>query len=116
MDRFQKLGFLMVVRANSKFKSILQKFDPAQSIILYSLWDGYRTRPCSTIPDYLSFCKWEPLHTSGHASIDDIRMVIEKTNPSLIIPIHTEQPEVLQHYYSNNKVVLLNDGEELSVL
>jgi ribonuclease J len=105
-----------VVRANRKFKSILREFDPEQSIILYSLWDGYRIRPGSTIPDFLSFSKWESLHTSGHASLKDIRMVIEKTNPSQIIPIHTEQPEVLQQSCPNSKVVLLNDGEELVLI
>lgn len=115
LDRFKERGFLMVVRANSRFKGILKKFDSTQSVILYSLWDGYRTKPSSTIPDFLSFCKWEPLHTSGHASLDDIRMVIEKTMPSFIIPIHTEQPDVLQQCCPTSNVVLLKDGEELSV-
>ena len=112
-DRFNERGFLMVVRANMKFIGILKKFDPAKSVILCSLWDGYRTKPSSTIPDFLSFCKWVPLHTSGHASLDDIRMVIEKTKPSLIIPIHTQQPEVLQKCCPESNVVLLKDGEEL---
>ena len=116
LERFRKNGFLMVVRANRKFKGILREFDPAQSIILYSLWDGYRTRLGSTIPDFLSFCKWEHLHTSGHASLEDIRMVIEKTNPSFIIPIHTEQPEVLQQCCPLSNVILLKDGEEMSVV
>jgi len=114
LDRFRARGFLMVVRANSKFTGILKEFDPAQSVMIYSLWDGYRTKPGSTIPDFLSFCKWEPLHTSGHASIDDIHMVIEKTKPSLIIPIHTERPEVLQQCCPFSNVILLKDGEEMS--
>ena len=115
VERFKQQGFLMVVRANRKFKGILQQFDSAQSVILYSLWDGYRTKPGSTIPDFLSFSKWESLHTSGHASMDDIRMVIEKTNPSLIIPIHTERAKALQQCCPSSNVVLLEDGEELSV-
>lgn len=115
LDRFRKRGFLMVVRANGRFKDIISKFDPAKSIVLYSLWDGYRTKSGSTIPDFLSSCKWEYLHTSGHASLDDIRMVIEKTKPSYTIPIHTENPEVLQRSCPTSNVLLLKDREELIV-
>ena len=115
LDRFKERGFLMTVRANGRFKDIISKFDPAKSIVLYSLWDGYRTRSGSTIPDFLSSCKWEHLHTSGHASLDNIRMVIEKTKPSYTIPIHTENPEVLQRSCPTSNVLLLKDREELIV-
>lgn len=115
LERFKDRGFLMVVRANPRFKSILQHFDSEQSIILYSLWDGYRTRLGSTIPDFLSYCKWVPLHTSGHASIEDIRMIIEKTNPSIVIPIHTEQPDALHQYCPESNIFLMKDGEEMNI-
>lgn len=115
LERFKDRGFLMVVRANPRFKSILQHFDSEQSIILYSLWDGYRTRLGSTIPDFLSYCKWVPLHTSGHASIEDIRMIIEKTNPSIVIPIHTEQPDALHQYCPESNIFLIKDGEEMNI-
>lgn len=115
LERFKDRGFLMVVRANPRFKSILQHFDSEQSIILYSLWDGYRTRLGSTIPDFLSYCKWVPLHTSGHASIEDIRMIIEKTNPSIVIPIHTEQPDALHQYCPESNIFLMKDGEEINI-
>lgn len=77
--RFAELGGLMFVRANSKFEAIIRQYDPAQSILLYSMWDGYRTKPGSTIPDFLSLTgTWAELHTSGHASPDDLRHVIER--------------------------------------
>ena len=77
------------------------------------MWDGYRTRPGSTIPDFINIIgRWEPLHTSGHAPQKDLRMVIEKINPDIIIPIHTDSPERLQEICSGHKVMVLNDGEE----
>lgn len=116
LSRFQKNGFLMVVRNNRKFRDIIRNFAPEQSIILYSMWDGYRRKRGSTIPGLLNLAgRWEPLHTSGHASQKDIQMVVEKVNPDMIIPIHTDNPDMLQTICPNRNIVILNDGEEVSV-
>ena len=112
--RFAELGGLMFVRANSKFGAIICQYDPAQSILLYSMWDGYRTKPGSIIPDFLALTDtWETLHTSGHASPEDLRHVIEKADPEIVIPIHTEAPQKMQTLCQNRKVILLKDREEL---
>ena len=112
--RFAELGGLMFVRANSKFEAIIRQYDPAQSILLYSMWDGYRTKPGSTIPDFLALTgTWETLHTSGHASPDDLRHVIEKADPEIVIPIHTDAPQKMQTLCQNRTVILLKDREEL---
>ncbi len=116
LSRFREKGFLMMVRDNRKFREIIRNFAPEQSIILYSMWDGYRTRPGSTIPDFPNLAgRWDSLHTSGHASQKDIQMVIEKINPDMIIPIHTDSPDMLQAICSNRNIAILNDGEEVSV-
>lgn len=116
LSRFREKGFLMMVRDNRKFREIIRNFAPEQSIILYSMWDGYRTRPGSTIPDFLNLAgRWDSLHTSGHASQKDIQMVIEKISPDMIIPIHTDSPNMLQAICPNRNIVILNDGEEVSV-
>ena len=112
--RFAELGGLMFVRANSKFEAIIRQYDPAQSILLYSMWDGYRTKPDSNIPEFLSLTDtWETLHTSGHASPDDLRHVIEKADPEIVIPMHTDAPQKMQTLCQNRKVILLKDREEL---
>lgn len=114
--RFAELGGLMFVRANSKFEAIIRQFDPQQSILLYSMWDGYRTKPDSNIPEFLSLTgTWAELHTSGHASPDDLRHVIEKADPQLVIPMHTDAPQKMQALCPDRTVVLLKDEEELSL-
>ena len=116
LKKLHARGFVMMVRDNRRFRKIIQQFNPAQSIMLYSMWDGYRTKDGSTIPDFLSLAgKWETLHTSGHASQEDIAMVIGKTNPDVVIPIHTVQPDALKILCQNCNVVVLQDGEELNV-
>lgn len=112
--RFAELGGLMFVRANSKFEAIIRQYDPTQSILLYSMWDGYRTKPDSNIPEFLSLTgTWAELHTSGHASPDDLRHVIEKADPEIVIPMHTDAPQKMQTLCQNRKVILLKDREEL---
>ena len=112
--RFAELGGLMFVRATSKFEAVIRQYDPAQSILLYSMWDGYRTKPDSNIPEFLSLTgTWAELHTSGHASPDGLRHVIEKADPEIVIPMHTDAPQKMQTLCQNRTVILLKDREEL---
>ena len=77
------------------------------------MWEGYRTKPGSSIPVFLALTDtWEPLHTSGHASPEDLRHVIEKADPDHVIPMHTDAPQKIQTLCPDRTVVLLKDGEE----
>lgn len=106
----------MMVRDNWRFRNIVPQFDKAQSIMLYSMWDGYRTKPGSTIPAFLDMAgTWETLHTSGHASQNDLRLMIEKTKPAMVIPIHTENPDMLKALCPDEKIIVLSDGEDITV-
>jgi ribonuclease J len=106
----------MVVRDNRNFRNIISKFPTDQSIILYSMWDGYLTKPDSTIPAFLNLAgKWEKLHTGGHASIQDIQTVIKISKPDKIIPIHTDSPTTLQDFCPTEKIIIAEDGKEISI-
>lgn len=115
-EKLREKGFLMTVRDNREFREIIKKFDKSQGIILYSLWDGYRTKPNSTIPDFLNLTdKWEYLHTSGHISQKDLISVVSLAKPDIIIPIHTEFPEKFKEVFKNYKVYVANDKEEIII-
>ncbi len=116
LEKVTAQGFVMMVRDNYRFRQIIPKFARTQSIIVYSMWDGYRTRKGSTIPDFLSLSgTWEYLHTSGHAAAEDIKMLIYKVSPAIIIPMHTDKPDALQTVCPTRKVVVLSDGEEFLI-
>lgn len=113
-EKLRDKGFLMTVRDNSEFRKIIKKFDKSQGIILYSLWDGYRTKTNSTIPNFLNLTdKWEYLHTSGHVSGKDLISVVDLAKPDIIIPMHTETPEKFKDIFKNFKVYVPNDKEEI---
>ena len=114
IEAMKERGFLMAVRDNHDFRNIISKFDREQSIMLYSMWDGSRTKSGSTIPDFLNLAGcWEPLHTSGHASHNDLKMVVDIANPDIVIPMHSDNPDMLQTLCPDTKIQIVNDGEEV---
>jgi len=66
------------------------------STLIYSLWDGYRSKGKTT-----QFIKAvtnlgivvETLHTSGHADIKALKHMVAELQPKQIIPIHTFHPD-----------------------
>ena len=116
VEGMRQKGFLMCVRDNREFRRIISQFDPQQSIMLYSMWEGYRTKAESSIPEFLDLVGcWETLHTSGHASHSDIRRVIDIVSPEVIIPMHTDAPSLLHSICPEARVTILNDREEISI-
>ena len=59
----------------------------------------------------------EPVDAADHRhpalQPDDLRHVIEKADPEIVIPMHTDAPERMQTLCQNRKVILLKDREEL---
>ena len=120
IENYKKRGFVMMVRDNQNFRKIIPNFEKEKSIMLYSMWDGYRTKENSTIPEFLELAgKWEHLHTSGHASISDIKKVIDKVKPKYIVTMHTEKPEALKELLKESElksaIVNLNDKEVFEI-
>ena len=52
----------------------------------------------------------EELHTSGHATISELKDLANALNPKTIIPIHTFHPEKFKDHFLNVRVV--NNGED----
>lgn len=105
-------GFCMLVRSNPQFDQIIKKFDKEDSIIVYSLWQGYLTKNDNNFKEFLKDRNVVQLHTSGHADSKTIKRVIEIVNPKIgVIPIHSDNPNLLNNLGLSNNVILLEDGE-----
>jgi len=51
------------------------------------------------------------LHTSGHASPEDIKKLYEAVNPKQgLIPIHTDSPEMFKSIIPHGDIIILEDG------
>jgi ribonuclease J len=85
-------------------------------IFLYSLWEGYRSSAYQQLFEKSlknSGFLLESLHTSGHASITDIRSVINRLDPKKLIPIHTMHPAAFRDF--SEKTDLKDDGVAFEV-
>ena len=114
LSQFKEQGGLFCVRGTDYFKNIIQQGEKSQILMIYSMWDGYRTKAGSSIPDFLALTgHWERLHTSGHATPEAIQTLIQAVTPDIVIPMHTDAPEQIQSLCGKAKVLLPEDNEIL---
>lgn len=105
---------VMAVRP-SMLKDI-EKCGFKDGVFLYSLWQGYRDTPYQQkFEDYLSGIGFETkhLHTSGHASITDLRKVIEGLHAKKVIPVHTMYPDAFRSV--SNLIDMKQDGVSFEI-
>ncbi|MCH5152221.1 MAG: MBL fold metallo-hydrolase [Clostridiales bacterium] len=121
-DYMLERGFCFLGRTNHVTQKALENF-PA-NVLVYSMWKGYLDKTHPAYDEYkYAFVKkaiaggsrLEYLHTSGHATAEQIKKVCEITNAKIIIPIHSEKPEAFLHLGINCDVRLLHDGESVLI-
>ena len=79
---------------------------------IYSQWEGYWEQDSYTyMRDWLTKHNIPKIsiHTSGHASIVDLKRFAMAINPRKVVPIHTYMPERYAELFEN--IELHNDGE-----
>ena len=94
----------------------LEKCELQNGLFIYSMWQGYRySLYQQKFEQYLqkSGFRLIALHTSGHASVSDIKRLITGLNPKKIIPIHTMTPGAFIDF--SNKTELKEDGKEFEI-
>lgn len=76
--------------------------------LIYSLWEGYLDQP---FRDWLEGHKiaMTHIHTSGHASVSDLKRLAKAISPKKLIPIHSAEPS--RYAELLEKVELKRDGE-----
>lgn len=115
-------GFFFLGRTNYVTQKAIEAFP--NSLLIYSMWNGYLDKTHPAFDEYKSNfinnalnygCRMVKLHTSGHASIDEIKKVCKITEAKTIIPIHSENPEMIKKTGVSGKIVILQDNETFTV-
>ena len=120
MKRAEKAGFGMVVRANYMFPLIVKDYFeryPDQTIMLYSMWSGYRV--FSSIKQMLALCggKERTIHVSGHVTKEDLEYVLEIVRPGKLVIYHTDAKEKeIENLMLPLKTVCIKVGDGVSIL
>lgn len=111
-ESFLYLGKMSSFRLIDEFKNAAAPVN-----VIYSQWLGYLDGTHANYfgSDRISACRSDPsvnfvyAHTSGHATVKDLKRLAAALNPKMLIPIHTERGEDFSQSFAN--VVTLNDGE-----
>ncbi len=106
--------YFMIVRPS--VRDFLNQLSLENSVLFYSMWDGYRDDEKSL--RFLSWLKEKGtkeivLHTSGHADANTIRDTIKTLQPRNLIPIHTIMPKWFEKEYSKTKI--LQNGNSITL-
>ncbi len=107
---------LLLIR--SGFLREIKKFlDLKDATWIYSMWSGYfeRSKPLRNLKAFLQGkgVRCEHLHTSGHATLSDLKKLVDAVTLDMIIPIHSFYPDKFQEYFPNVRRV--DDGEILTI-
>lgn len=111
-------GFFFLGRTNYITKKAIEAFP--NSLLIYSMWSGYLDKLHPAFDEYKSNfinsalncgCRLTHLHTSGHASVDEIKKVCDITNAKTVIPIHSENPDKIRELGISGEIVILQDEE-----
>ena len=99
----RRYGFVMLIRRTKKFQDYLDKIlsncKPEETCLVYSQFHGYiKERHSAFIQGLYDFvdqfrkkgCAIEYIHTSGHASKQDLVRLCKQVNPKVIVPIHKD--------------------------
>ena len=115
-DKVKKEQNNIVMAVRPSMRMDIEMAGIQNGLFVYSLWSGYRDSEYQKeFEDYLNRSGFttEVLHTSGHATISDIRWVISGLAPKQVIPIHTMMPNSFIGISEN--VVLKEDGKSFNI-
>ena len=90
--------------------------------IIYSQWQGYLQ--CTNDEYYGAeeistlmkdpMVHWVNAHTSGHATVEDLRAFAKSLNPKMLVPVHTEHEYQFAKYFKN--VIACQDRNPIKLL
>jgi ribonuclease J len=107
-------------------EKLIDKILPKGTInLIYSQWLGYLQDDHKTYAtDIINRLKvqgkvdFTHVHTSGHATLTELKELALAINPKLIVPIHTENPQKMKTELSSvglNNVEIWDDGKEYHI-
>ena len=96
-------------RAVMLFRSIMMHDHGVQSVLdgaglTYSMWDGYlKEESTQRVRKWLedNGIPWEIIHTSGHASVADLKRFATALAPRRLVPIHSSETGRFPEFFDN---------------
>ena len=92
-------------------EKIFEQMNKEDLSIIFSMWKGYLNKPnqFDAYKDIITH-----IHTSGHATVNDLQKFVDDIKPKTIIPIHTECKNRYQELF-NAEIIALEDNTTLEL-
>ncbi len=109
----KKDKILMLCRDNSLFDITLRETKELNGAnVIWSMWEGYLEEEFKEKIREKGI-SLKHIHTSGHATREDLQKFASALKPKRLIPIHTEEPETYKTVFDNVKIHA--DGEVINI-
>lgn len=85
-----------------------------EDVWVWSLWKGYLEKDnTQKMRNYFTPCRMEHIHTSGHASFNDLRRFADTVKPKMLVPVHGEAWGEHKETFAHMRTV--DNGEWMSI-
>lgn len=105
---------VLLAKDSRYFRNLITKLkESSKAMSVFSMWHGYLER--SNLQEFLGSndIPIKEIHTSGHAYIPELQMLVSALKPHWIIPIHTFYPEKFNDMFPN--IIQVEDGQTISL-
>jgi len=105
---------VLLAKDSRYFRNLILKLrDAGKAVAIFSMWHGYLDR--SNLGEFLESngIPLEEIHTSGHAYVGQLKLMVDTLKPRWILPIHTFYPEKFSDMFPN--VIQVEDKETISL-
>ena len=89
-----------------------------EGTLVFSMWSGYKTESeTKKFLDDLTALGMtvKDIHTSGHADLAGLKLMVKALKPKNIVPIHTLQAAQYKSLFNGVNVLEVDDGEEVNI-
>ncbi|MFH0847142.1 MAG: MBL fold metallo-hydrolase [Chloroflexota bacterium] len=96
-EQLNKVQDSTIMACRPSMRMDIERCGLHDGVFLYSMWRGYRDNEYQQIFERALEKRGfslEALHTSGHASVDDIKRVTKELDMQKLVPIHTLHPDI----------------------
>lgn len=108
VDELRNDGDRWVMLFRDSMRRDIEAIAPQNALLVYSLWTGYieRSRPPAVDRWAANLAMdFEVMHTSGHASPEDLQKLVTAVRPGRLVPMHTVRPERYREFHRNVEFV-----------
>ena len=106
-EQIKEMQNRIIMACRPSMRMDVERCGLQNGVFLYSLWSGYRDNEYQQLFErsLKKRCfSLETLHTSGHASVGDIKRVIKEIDMQKLVPIHTLHPDTFHEFSDRTEI------------